>query len=75
MNPKIKEIMKEMGKTQFGAALKVFLQDKENDLRKIEDCKTLEEVHGRTFAIQLIKDINTAMDDNKVASKSKPSYD
>ena len=71
---KVKEIMTTMGNTQFGAALNLWLDDEEDDLRMIEECKTLEELEGRKFALKIISNLRKAVSSTSVAPKSKTSY-
>ena len=53
----IKKILKELPATQYGAALKAFLEDELRRIDSVDGIKSFEEVRGRQIAKELIKEI------------------
>ena len=70
----IKDILKQLPATQYGAALKAYLEDQLEKVDSVDGLKTIEEVKGRQIAKQLIKDIFAFYPQGTFDTKSKRSY-
>lgn len=75
IKPETKKILGDLGKNQYGAALKEFLQDELNDIGNIATAKSWEETQGRQYSVKFIKKLFSFLDGKKVESKSKIKYD
>lgn len=57
ISPDSIKLLEELGKTQFGKALREFLDDKKTEIGDITKSKSWEETLGRQHALTLIKDL------------------
>ena len=74
INQDIEKILHELGGTSYGAALKLVLEQKKNELNKVGTLKTLEELLGRQHAIKLIDDIFSFMGEKVEKEIKKNQY-
>lgn len=57
ISPDSIKLLEELGKTQFGKALREFIEDKKAEIGDITKSKSWEETQGRQYALNLIKDL------------------
>ena len=74
MNDAIREIIKQIPATQYGAALKVFLDDQLEKIDSVDGLKTIEDVKARQIAKQMIKDIFAFYPQGVLDKKNKRLY-
>jgi hypothetical protein len=70
-----RQVLQELGKTQYGQALRALLNEKLADIKDISNTKTWEETLGRQFAVRLIKDIFSFMEEKISPSKESKQYE
>lgn len=70
----INTVLKEMPKTQFGAALKLHLEYELEKLDSVDGVKTIEEVRGKQLAKEIIKTIFSFYPQGSIDRKKKDTY-
>ncbi len=75
INPESKKLLQGMSKTQYGKALKDFLDEEVSDIGDITKVESWEETLGRKYALKLIKKLFSFLEEKTVASKSKSTYE
>lgn len=74
ITPESRKLLSELTHTNYGKALREFLDERCNEIGDISKCKTWEETQGRKFALDLIKDLFVFMDKKDVVDNGKNSY-
>lgn len=69
-----RQLLSEMKNTNYGKALKNFLDDKYEEMNNVATCKSWEETLGRAFAVKILDDLFSFMKE-KTESKNKTRYD
>lgn len=63
-----------MKESVYGKALKDFLDEHYNKINDIKTCLSWEETLGRKYALQLLKDLFSFMDDKNPSTKKPNPY-
>jgi hypothetical protein len=71
----VKEIMEQLGKTSYGAALRVYLNEAIADLKDITKTKSWEETLGRQLAVDVLERLMKDMEERQAGVNSKPKFD
>lgn len=81
IRPETKVLLEQLGKNQFGHALREFLEEKRLEIKDSTNIpkgtaeEMAAEVIGRQFAIALIKDLFAFMEERKPLGTSKNKYE
>jgi hypothetical protein len=70
-----REVLSKINATIYGKALKEFLVDHQKTIGDIETCPTWEEALGRKFALKLIKDLFSFMEEPKPSSRNTNQWE
>lgn len=74
LTPEQKKILSELKNTQFGQALRAFLDIQLDELNDITAAKSWDETLGRQHAVKVIKKLFAFMEEKKVTDKMKNQY-
>lgn len=76
ITPENKKLLEELNRSQYGYALKTYLNEKYAEIGNILDTQTWEETQGRKFALVLLKDLFYFMEEKKNSQeKVKNQYE
>ena len=75
ITPEQKKTLEDLGKSQYGFVLKLFLEEKLKDIGDITTLKSWEEAQGRKHATLLIKELFSFMEEKNIVEKSKNQYE
>jgi hypothetical protein len=70
-----KKLLEELGRNQYGKALREFLNEKREEINDIRSSKSWEETLGRGFALELIDTLFVFMTEKKEVSRNKNNYE
>lgn len=74
MTPELKELLNNLGKSSYGAALQEYLNLKYEELNDVLKA-TEQDLRGRQFAIKIMNELFGFLGDNsKVAGRNKKQY-
>lgn len=74
LKPDTKKILSEIGTTQYGRALRDYLDDAILVIGDIRQAKTWEETQGRRIAIETLGKLFSFIKEHKLDKKSKTEY-
>jgi hypothetical protein len=74
ISPEARKLLEELGKTNFGQALREFLDDELKSIDTVDGVTTLDEALGRDKAVKLIRKIFSFLDKDKKVDKPRTSY-
>jgi len=74
IEPEIKKILEELGKTQYGKALRIFLDAASDELNDVSTVETWEETVGRREALNVLRKLFDFMEEKKESKASKNQY-
>lgn len=69
-----KKLLSELKHTQYGVALKIFLESELEELSDITTSKTWQETVGRQKAVRMIRRLFSFMEEKKTTDKTKNQY-
>lgn len=75
LKPETKELLLQLSKSPYGRALQEYLHSALDEIRDITTTKSWEETQGRQFAVKLILDLFSSMQEKKVQEKTKNQYE
>lgn len=75
ISPDNLKLLEELGKTQFGVALREFLTEKLGEISNVKNSKTVEDLLGNQKAISIIEDLFAFMREKKTPTKKKHEYE
>ena len=74
MTPENKKILEELKNTHYGVALNEFLKEKYNYIGDITTIKSWDETLGRQYAVKVIKELFSFMEEQKAQIQNKNQY-
>ena len=75
MKPETKKMLHELSKTNYGKVLREFLDVHYASIGNIMDSKSWEEVLGRKFALTMLKELFSFMEDKKIGGVDRNQYE
>ena len=75
ISPDQRKILNDLGKTQYGFALRKYLKEKYEKINDISSVTTWEETLGRQYALKTLKEIFSFIDDGTDAKRATPPVD
>lgn len=69
-----KQILNDLGRTNFGQALRVYLEEKKREIGDISASTSWEDTKARQLALKLIKELFAFMEDKVSIDKMKNPY-
>lgn len=74
MIPEYEKLLGMLSQTNYGQALKAYLEEKKREIGDISQIQSWEEAKGRQIALKLIRGIFAFLEDKEVNSKTKNPY-
>jgi hypothetical protein len=74
ITPDVKKILGELGKSQYGAALRKFLDSELEDIKDVTTAKSWEEALGNKKAVKILTKLFSFMEEKEVKDKIKNQY-
>lgn len=68
------EILQELGKTNYGIALKEYLNESITDMSDLSKLESWDETLGKKYAVEIIKKLFSFMETKESQQKSKTKY-
>lgn len=75
MNSDIKKLLLELPKTSHGQALRVYLNERYDEIDSVEDVESIEDAKGKKIALKILKGIFNFYVDNSGTPNAKTRYD
>lgn len=72
--PEQRELLKQLSRTMHGQALKAFLEEQYKIIGDITSCTSWEQTIGRQFAIGVLKDIFSFLEEKNETQKTPNQY-
>lgn len=69
-----RNLIQELSKMPNGMALRAFLDEQYAVIADIKTCQSWEEVQGRKFALQLLKDLFSVLEEKKSTDRKSNQY-
>lgn len=74
IKPEHIKLLEELGRTQFGAALRAYLEDEKESIRDVRNSSSWEDTLGRQMALQTIDRLFNFMKEKTPVVKKKNPY-
>lgn len=72
--PEQRELLRELARSMHGKALKTYLEDQYKVIGDITSCTSWEQTIGRQFAIGVLKDIFSFLEEKPESKKTPNQY-
>lgn len=74
LDPRNRQLLTELGSLAHGKALKEFLEERYSAINDVTSCKNWEDAVGRQYALILLKEIFTFLEEKKTVDKQPNQY-
>lgn len=69
-----KKILEELGRSHFGRVLREYLEEKSKEIGDIRRAASWEDTLGRRYALDLIRDLFSVMEEREVTQRMGSDY-
>ncbi len=74
LDPRNKELLQQLATSAHGKALKDFLNERYTAINDVTNCKNWEDAVGRQYALILLKEIFSFLEEKKTVDRTPSQY-